>query len=233
MGKRLLILSLVGLAFSGGFFCAHFYKGKTETAADTKNGRKVLYYYDPMHPEYISDQPGVAPDCNMDLVPFYADEQAAKGAKKERKILYYHDPMHPSYRSDKPGIAPDCNMALEPVYAEQASEMEASAPLDTVHISPEKQQLIGVQYGTVEYGSAVQTIRAAARISMDENKIARVQSKYDGWIDQVCVTLVGTEVRRSTAPYRLQSPIGRLSDGVHKAFEQGFIVVCRGDHWRN
>ena len=62
MRKRFLILSLVGLAFAGGFFCAHFYKGKTETAADTQNGRKILYYYDPMHPENISDQPGVAAD---------------------------------------------------------------------------------------------------------------------------------------------------------------------------
>src|SRR6185503_14402157 len=165
MRKRVLILSLVGLAFAGGFFCAHFYKEKTETAADTRGGRKVLYYYDPMHPDYISETPGVAPDCNMALVPFYADEHvagAAHGAKKARTILYYHDPMHPSYRSDKPGIAPDCNMALEPVYADQESEMSASSgpPLDTVHITPEKQQLIGVRYGAVEYGSAVQTIRA-------------------------------------------------------------------------
>ena len=211
MRKRVLILSLVGLAFAGGFFCAHFYKEKTETAADTRGGRKVLYYYDPMHPDYISETPGVAPDCNMALVPFYADEHvagAAHGAKKERTILYYHDPMHPSYRSDKPGIAPDCNMALEPVYADQESEMSASSgpPLDTVHITPEKQQLIGVRYGAVEYGSAVQTIRAAARISMDENKIARVQSKYEGWIDQVFVTLVGTEVRKNQPLLTIYNP---------------------------
>ena len=212
MRKRFLILSLVGIAFAGGFFCAHFYKGKTETAADTKTGRKILYYYDPMHPDYMSDTPGIAPDCNMALVPFYADELAAgpsRGAKQERKILYYHDPMHPSYRSDKPGIAPDCNMALEPVYADPEPDMQAGsskAPLEAVHISPEKQQLIGVQYGTVEYGPAVQTIRAAARISMDENKIARVQSKYDGWIDQVFVTLVGTEVRKNQPLLTIYNP---------------------------
>ena len=38
--------------------------------------RKVLYWYDPMHPAYKSDKPGKAPDCGMDLVPKYADEQA-------------------------------------------------------------------------------------------------------------------------------------------------------------
>jgi Cu(I)/Ag(I) efflux system membrane fusion protein len=37
-------------------------------------GRKVLYYHDPMHPAYRSDRPGIAPDCNMALTPVYADE---------------------------------------------------------------------------------------------------------------------------------------------------------------
>ena len=37
-------------------------------------GRKVLYYHDPMHPSYRSDRPGLAPDCQMELTPVYADE---------------------------------------------------------------------------------------------------------------------------------------------------------------
>lgn len=40
-----------------------------------KPSRKVLYWYDPMHPNYKSDKPGKAPDCGMDLVPKYADER--------------------------------------------------------------------------------------------------------------------------------------------------------------
>jgi RND family efflux transporter MFP subunit len=57
----------------------------TAPAADTdkmagmpaKDGeRKVLYWYDPMHPAYRSDKPGIAPDCGMTLVPKYADDQA-------------------------------------------------------------------------------------------------------------------------------------------------------------
>ena len=41
----------------------------------SKPQRKVLYWYDPMHPDYKSDKPGKAPDCGMDLVPKYADEK--------------------------------------------------------------------------------------------------------------------------------------------------------------
>ena len=36
--------------------------------------RRVLYYHDPMHPSYRSDRPGIAPDCQMELTPVYADE---------------------------------------------------------------------------------------------------------------------------------------------------------------
>ena len=59
-------------------------QGNTATAGTDKTPgipakegeRKVLYWYDPMHPAYKSDKPGIAPDCGMTLVPKYADEQA-------------------------------------------------------------------------------------------------------------------------------------------------------------
>lgn len=38
--------------------------------------RKVLYWYDPMHPAYKSDKPGIAPDCGMTLVPKYAEDES-------------------------------------------------------------------------------------------------------------------------------------------------------------
>jgi multidrug efflux pump subunit AcrA (membrane-fusion protein) len=45
-------------------------------AQPAKGERKVLYWYDPMHPKYKADKPGIAPDCGMTLVPKYADEQS-------------------------------------------------------------------------------------------------------------------------------------------------------------
>lgn len=41
----------------------------------TTESRKILYWYDPMHPHYKADKPGKAPDCGMDLVPKYAGEK--------------------------------------------------------------------------------------------------------------------------------------------------------------
>ena len=53
-------------------------KKATDTAsASAKGERKVLYWFDPMHPKYRADNPGIAPDCGITLVPKYADEASA------------------------------------------------------------------------------------------------------------------------------------------------------------
>jgi Cu(I)/Ag(I) efflux system membrane fusion protein len=45
----------------------------SNSRADNKARRHVLYYVDPMHPSYKSDAPGIAPDCGMQLEPVYAE----------------------------------------------------------------------------------------------------------------------------------------------------------------
>jgi membrane fusion protein, copper/silver efflux system len=40
----------------------------------SRKGQHVLYYVDPMHPDYKSDKPGIAPDCGMQLEPIYAED---------------------------------------------------------------------------------------------------------------------------------------------------------------
>lgn len=48
--------------------------GAAPATSNSSDKRKILYWYDPMHPAYKSDKPGIAPDCGMELVPKYADE---------------------------------------------------------------------------------------------------------------------------------------------------------------
>ena len=59
---------------------------------------------------------------------------------------------------------------------------ETDLPPGTVKVSPEKQQMIGVQVGTVEKGPFTHTIRALGRVSADENRIYRVISPVEGWL---------------------------------------------------
>ena len=130
-----------------------------------------------------------------------------------RRVLYYIDPMHPAYKSDKPGNAPDCGMKLEPVYADEAPPVpktehtpEPVAPPGTVHISPEKQQLIGVTYGTAEFASGSRTIRTVGKVAYDETRIARVHTKVEGWIDKVFVNFTGDVVEKGQPLLTLYSP---------------------------
>lgn len=46
-------------------------------SATPASSRHVLYWVDPMHPDYKSDRPGVAPDCGMELEPVYAESVSA------------------------------------------------------------------------------------------------------------------------------------------------------------
>src|SRR6266571_2595237 len=119
--------------------------------------------------------------------------------------------MHPAYKSDKPGVAPDCGMKLVPVYEEptkpvQHVETVAEAPMGTIRISPEKQQLIGVRYGAVEETAGERTIRAVGKVALDETRIVRVHARVDGWIDQVFVDFTGKQVAKGEKLLTLYSP---------------------------
>lgn len=52
-----------------------------QPAASDKEGRKVLYWHDPMVPGQKFDKPGKSPFMDMDLVPVYADEAGESGVR--------------------------------------------------------------------------------------------------------------------------------------------------------
>ena len=136
----------------------------------------------------------------------YERWRAKPGAagSSERKALYWVDPMHPWYKSDKPGTAPDCGMKLVPVYAGQ--ELPNSAAAGAVDVSAQRQHLIGVEYGTAEYESAGGSIRAAARVTVDETRIVKVQTRLEGWIDRVFADFTGKYVKKGDPLATVYSP---------------------------
>ena len=132
--------------------------------------------------------------------------------------------MHPQYKSDKPGIAPDCGMKLVPVYADGAAPGAAETmPPARSRSPPEKQQLIGVAFGTAEYETMSDSIRAAARVTLDETRIAKVQPKIEGWIDQVFVDFTGKLVRQGDPMLTLYSP-----DAL--ATQQEYLLALKAQH---
>lgn len=65
----------------------HGHDMSSMTAEEDPGERKILYWYDPMHPAYKSDKPGVAPDCGMELVPKYADEMKAMEDRPKGTVM--------------------------------------------------------------------------------------------------------------------------------------------------
>lgn len=53
-------------------------RGGESPAKEKSGGKKILYWYDPMMPNYKSDHPGKSP-MGMDMIPKYAEEEEGKG----------------------------------------------------------------------------------------------------------------------------------------------------------
>jgi RND family efflux transporter MFP subunit len=137
------------------------------------------------------------------------------GARVEqKKPTGYYCPMHPSFRSDKPGDCGICGMKLvpdnEPAQSPAATAQEAGMPVapppGTIHISAEKQQLIGVTYGAAEYTTAGQSFRANGKVAVDETRIAKVQTRVDGWVEKVFVDFTGKFVEKGSPMLTMYSP---------------------------
>ena len=68
--QSLLAVALV----AGSFLAGVWYTQRTAVKGAVHEGRRILYWQDPMNPAFKSDKPGIAPDpMGMQLVPVYAD----------------------------------------------------------------------------------------------------------------------------------------------------------------
>jgi hypothetical protein len=139
---------------------------KKEKAAQAGAGQKDFYYC-PMHPNFTSNKPGDCAICGMSLVKKTAEKNHAMGHEQHKngkgRILYYRNPMNPSVTSPVP-MKDEMGMDYIPVYEE---------PTETAHkgfqVSPQKQQLIGVQKGRVEKRRLRGEILTVGQVAYDPN----------------------------------------------------------------
>lgn len=167
--------------------------------------KKVLYWIDAMNPTHRFDKPGKAPD-GMELVPVYAE--SATPAASQKTVLYWVDPMHPAYKSDKPGIAPDCGMQLVPVYADGGEPPATStvSGYSNVKLTSDRQQLIGVQTGVSEMRSLGRSVRTVGRVAVDETRLYKITTKFDGYIEKLYVNVTGQQIRKGQPLFSVYSP---------------------------
>ena len=73
------IMAAVLIAGGGCYWLGQ--RGDSQAPAEgTTEGRKALYYYDPMFPNQKFDKPGKSPFMDMQLEPKYADEASGSGS---------------------------------------------------------------------------------------------------------------------------------------------------------
>ncbi len=76
----------------------------------------------------------------------------------------------------------------------------------TIHIPPERQQLIGVKIGTVDTRLLEKIIRTVGRIDYDERKVVTVSPKISGWIEELHVDFTGRYVKQGEPLLAIYSP---------------------------
>jgi len=131
----------------------------------TATTAKAPVYQCAMHPQIVSDRPGVCPICGMKLQR--VDDPEPAGAGDPDRILFYRHPMRPDITSPTPA-KDEMGMDYVPVRAHEVEHGESAVPGHAgFTLSAERQQMIGVTRGTVERRELALEIRAAGRVAYD------------------------------------------------------------------
>ena len=133
--------------------------------------------------------------------PTAAASANAPPSADDREVLYWRAPMDPAFTSDRPGKSP-MGMDLVPVFADGAE----SLPPGTVRVDPGFVQSIGVRTQPITPRNIAQTIRTVGTLAHNDRQIAWVNTKYDGWIENVAVNYLGETVEAGQILFDIYSP---------------------------
>ena len=135
--------------------------------------------------------------------PQTSNAVAATGesAKPAPKLLYYRNPMGLPDTSPVPKKDP-MGMDYIPVYEGE----EDTANSNTIKISNEKIQKLGVRTEVAEMRVLDQAIRASGRVEIDERRVHAVTPKFEGYVERLHIGFTGQSVRRGQALFEVYSP---------------------------
>lgn len=170
MGRRFVAVLVLGLASALGVY---FYGRGPEAAKDAVSvSKKKATYQCSMHPQIVSDRPGICPICQMKLSrvddgPAENESDEGNRPRKDRTVKFYRHPMRPDVVSPTPA-KDEMGMDYIPVYDDAEEAAATSVPGHaSFAISTERQQLIGVTKAPVERRPLEAEINAVGRIAYD------------------------------------------------------------------
>lgn len=188
-------IMMLGVGLSAGYFLSPGQHQSLPVSAETD--AEPLYYRNPMNPSVTSPVPA-QDSMGMDYIPVYAEEESSTS---EPEILYYRNPMNPSVTSPTP-MKDSMGMDYVPVYAEG----ESSDVVGTVKIDPVIVQNIGVRTAIATSEPISRTIRTVGRVDFNEERMARLHPKVQGWIEELYVDKTGDTVTADDILLSIYSP---------------------------
>jgi len=102
-----------------------------------------------------------------------------------------------------PDAAAGDGMTPEEMASMSAPSAKSGGELD---VAPERLQSIGVRFERATRRALDRDIRTVGRVAMDERRLARVNLKIEGWIDQLYVNTTGQSVTRGQPLFSVYSP---------------------------
>jgi len=203
MQKMPVMLVGTGMLIGGltlGFLFSEFTAKESSSPAVVKgdgpcpDGSEALSWRNPMNPAITS--PVYAKDeMGMDFLPICAE------TRKESKILFYRNPMNPAITS--PVAARDeMGMDYIPVYADGGGD----AVVGTVSIDSTVVQNIGVRTVIAKQKTISRDIRTVGRVTFDEQRVARLHPKVEGWVERLFIDRTGEQVDKNTMLLAIYSP---------------------------
>jgi RND family efflux transporter MFP subunit len=97
-------------------------------------------------------------------------------------------------------------LMTEAAFSNPAHAAESAPRLAAIQVSPERRQLIGLQFATVEEKHVEDRIRTTALVEADEQLEGYVQTRFAGWIRDVFVNQTYQYVRRGQPLFTIYSP---------------------------
>jgi Cu(I)/Ag(I) efflux system membrane fusion protein len=129
-------------------------------------------------------------------------QQSLSPAAAEREILYYRHPHSPRITSNTP-MKDEMGMDYIPIYADEGDSGGGSG----VRISPEVIQNLGVRTALVRRGTVTAVVEAFARADYDEEGLAHVHVRAEGWVERLTVRSLGERVNRGDLLFEWYSPV--------------------------